>query len=210
MQNYEVKNYEVLDILEKIRYTYTDKYHLPDIMNAYGIGVNPYYYSDEYRDKVIRMGTSHDGAAAFGHSYPVKAHHLKKFSKAYEREWQLIDTELRLLLGLDCCALAQYYPPDGHIEWHNNANASAYNLIFTWSETGDGWFKWYDLKKKENVTMPDKKGWSLKAGYFGGYDEPDKVVYHAAHTNCPRLTVSYVLGHNYDYWKDVLEVIGSN
>ena len=54
------------------------------------------------------------------------------------------------------------YPPGGYISWHNNANASAYNLIFTWSETGDGYFKYIDGETKEEIVIKDKPVGNVK------------------------------------------------
>ena len=94
-------------------------------------------------------------------------------------------------------ALFSVYPAEvGYISWHNNANASAYNFIFTYSETGEGWWKHYDPIKDEIVTIPDVKGWQCKAGYFGSYqDGYDKIVYHAArnHGKGLRLTIAFTL-----------------
>ena len=125
---------------------------------------------------------------------------------ANETKFGELNTELCTILSTRNNALAQLYPPNGHISWHNNANASAYNLIFTWSETGDGWFKYVDPKTQEVVTIQDEKGWNLKAGHFGAYGSGD-VVYHAARTNCYRMTLSYVLGHNEDYWEDCIDFV---
>ena len=208
MQNYEIRNREVLDILEQFRYNYTEKYQIPEICEMVGDPSNKEYYtSDEFRDKIIRMGREHEGGAGSGYSYFLKPTHLKQPNVEYGRDWTDLDERMKTILGLDISALSQMYPPSGHIEWHNNANAADHNLIFTWSQTGDGFFRYYDLKTKKNVTMPDKKGWTLKAGYFGSYEEPDKVMYHCASTECWRITLSYVLGKNYDYWKDCIDFI---
>ena len=73
------------------------------------------------------------------------------------------------------------------------ANASAYNIIFSWSETGDGCFRYVDGHTGNEVVMQDVKGWQCKAGYFGAYGEPwYNRVYHAAETDCWRITVSYM------------------
>ena len=103
------------------------------------------------------------------------------------------------------------YPPKGFISWHNNANASAYNLIFTWSETGDGYFKYIDGYTGDEIVIPDKKGWQCKAGYFGAYnEEPEKLVYHTASTDCWRITVSYIFNReemSLGLQEDVIEEI---
>lgn len=207
MQRIEIKNQNVLDILDEFRYTYFEKYSVSNICQRTG---NPaareYYVSDKYRDEVISMGTNHEGFADFGYAYMIKPSHLKLDVEGYREDWIRLDEKLKTELGLQSSALSLVYPPGGYIEWHNNANAAAHNLIFTYSETGDGQFVYYDRKTKQNVVLKDKKGWSLKAGYFGDYLS-DKLVYHCAETDCWRMTISYVLGHDTTYWKDCLDYI---
>ena len=49
-------------------------------------------------------------------------------------------------IGAHTSALLSYYPPGGFVGWHNNYDASAYQVLFTWSETGEGYFEYYDKK----------------------------------------------------------------
>lgn len=115
-------------------------------------------------------------------------------------------------LGTRCNALTAWYPPGGFISWHNNANAAAYNLIFSWSETGDGQFEYVDPVSKEVVVMKDKQGWNCKAAYFGHYGEPENLFYHAAKTDCWRCTVSFTFDisqASLDYRDDLIEEITS-
>jgi hypothetical protein len=213
MQRIEIKNKRVLDILDDVRYNYTEKYDIKTICKQTGYNDEwEWYTSDKYRDMIINSGEKHDGGAERGFAWFLKPAHLREeFSEElreqYKRDWVRIDRTMKTELGLQSGALLFYYPPKGYIDWHNNANAAAFNLIFTYSENGDGWFRYYDLEKGENVTMQDPKGWSLKAGYFGSYKEPDKLVYHCAYTDCDRLTMSYVLGNSEHYWKDCIDYI---
>ena len=104
-------------------------------------------------------------------------------------------SSLQATYNLKKNALFSVYPKGGYISWHNNANASAYNFIFTYSETGDGWWQHWDMKQNKLVEIPDKKGWQCKAGYFGAYsEEKERLVYHAARTfNSRRMTVAFTL-----------------
>lgn len=221
MQSYDIRNPEVLDLLERFRYFYTEKYDIPNV-NKLGVDptnsinnvhllvdepVDEYFVSDKFRDEIISMGRDHDGYPDSARSWPLKPeHHIGDDPENYRKDFNQLDADMRILLGIQQCALSQLYPPKGYISWHSNANAAGFNLIFTWSETGDGWFKYIDKYGKE-ITIKDKKGWSLKAGYFGTYDE-DKVCYHAAHTKCWRITVSYIVTrHEEDFWKDCIEFI---
>lgn len=211
MRNIPIKNKELLGILDKFielrtsdvesfeKYLHLmcleDKQEEPDK-----------YISDEYLQEVIEMGREHDGFPKSMHGYEFRTNHNthRFFHNEYPKDNQeaiyrdrfvkklsKVQTELCDWLSCRNNALTACYPPGGYIGWHNNANASAYNFIFTWSETGDGYFKYWDIEKKEIVYMYDQPGWQLKAGYFGHYDEPDKIFYHSASTECWRQTVSY-------------------
>ena len=86
-------------------------------------------------------------------------------------------------------------------------------MIFTWSETGDGYFKYIDGETKEEIVIKDVSGWQCKASYFGAYIEPAyKLVYHTASTDCWRITVSYVFNReemSLGIQEDVIEEIKS-
>ena len=205
MQTFEIKNPRVLSILENIRYLYRDKYDPSKTNRKLDEVDDPYYVSSEYRDYIVSLGTEHDGSPATAKSYPIKPEHYMGDDPNYAVDFARMDSEIKTELGLKLNALSQLYPPTGYISWHTNANAPGYNLIFTWSETGDGWFKYLDKYGRE-VTLQDKQGWTLKAGYFGTYEEK-KECYHAAYTDCWRMTHSFVLGNDYDYWKDCIDYI---
>lgn len=155
---------------------------------------------DEELDRVMELSEQHDGfpEVIVGHSFSTNN---LRFVSNDPSIPQLIDSKLTEVIEklaveftLKKNALFCVYPKNGYISWHNNANAPAYNFIFTWSETGDGWFKWYDMEKKEIITIPDKKGWQCKAGYFGPYNGPrNALCYHAARTNCLRMTIAFTL-----------------
>lgn len=124
----------------------------------------------------------------------------------FEYVWNKM-TEINELFGIGYHALSCYYPAKGHIGWHHNGNAPGYNILMTYNPTGDGWFKYYDIKAKKIVTMEDKPGWSIKVGYYGRQDtERDKLFWHAAYTNSPRLTISFVTNHK-EMWNDMIDDI---
>ena len=209
---YEIKNRTVLDLLEEFRYTYRELYQ-PEKTNRIlvesMVGMADHYTGDEEMHRIIEMGEQHLGAAENSVCHPIKKEFYQgTHPEEYAKMWSHLDGKMKTELGLETSALSTLYPPGGFIGWHNNANAAAHNLIFTWSEKGDGWFKFVDPKTSEVVTVEDKKGWQLKAGYFGAYGSGD-VVYHAARTNCYRMTLSYVLGHNEEYWQDCIDCITS-
>ena len=52
-----------------------------------------------------------------------------------------LDKELGGMLGTRFCALKMWYPKDGYIAWHNNWNVPGYNILFTYTETGNGYWR---------------------------------------------------------------------
>lgn len=168
------------------------------------------YLSDEYMNKIMNEGRMHSG-------FPVvlKGYGGLKWQDFEERTnpakapvmeaTTILNSKLIQFLSCRNNALNACYPPGGFISWHNNANAPGYNLIASWSETGEGWFDYYDLDKKERVRVPDEKGWNCKMTYFGPYHEEDKLCYHAAYTDCYRITIAYVFAEANDFWEEVIE-----
>lgn len=162
-----------------------------------------YYTSEEYFHKIRDMGREHNGfpEVICGYSFGANGLHFTKDAGSLIDEsgrrifsfYEKIQTQLNLKRN----ALFSVYPPEnGFISWHNNANASAYNFVFTYSETGEGYWQHFDPIKQEIETIPDKKGWQCKAGYFGSYEDgADKVVYHTARNTGKglRMTIAFVL-----------------
>ena len=209
MQNIDIKNPRVLALLDHIRYLYREKYDVTKTNNMIGSwdDDSQYWIGDSFRDKIISQGRDHNGSPDRARSYAIKPDHYNGEDPQYEKDYVELDSNLKFELGLKTNALCQLYPPEGFIGWHNNANAEGYNLIFTWSETGDGWFKYVDkYGKGDIITIPDKKGWSCKAGYFGSYEDK-RLCYHAAYTKCWRITQSFIVSQDEDYWKDCLDYI---
>jgi len=161
-----------------------------------------YYTGEQYRDKIIGMGENHDGFPEIicAHSFGLTG---LKFSNNEDLESVAEEVNDRLQttiqnIAVNLCvrrnALFAIYPPGGYISWHNNANASAYNIIFTWSETGEGFFEYWDPVSKSSIVIPDVQGWQCKAGYFGSYDQDPKTwCYHTAGTDCLRMTIAFTL-----------------
>lgn len=183
--------------------------------------------SEEYLKEVISQGEDHCGYpdALRGMDLKVNDHRHMIFDEntlntPEKYEWRknlmhnIKTSNHRMWNWMGCRnqALTAYYPPEGFIAWHNNANAAAWNFIFTYSETGEGHFKYWDIEKQEIVYMYDKPGWQCKAGYFGRYTEPESVFYHAAETKCWRQTVSFCFDEkdiSEEYREDIIHEIMS-
>lgn len=180
-----------------------------------------HYVSDEYRRYIMTMGAKHDGFPEAMCAYDMKFREKHQmFSEKANAQWRSdfikqigdYNQELVFNIGAKNNALTALYPPGGFISWHNNANASAYNIIFSWSETGDGWFKYVEPETGEVVTVQDKPGWQCKAFYFGRYNELNDIIYHAASTDCWRMTVSFMFNSDeltYEFREEIIEEISS-
>lgn len=203
MKTVELKNSHVIKILNEISEYFTQKeiYKMFRSPPDYEYLKWDKFTSESYLKMIMSQGKNH-------HGYPeITAGHVVSYQKGWKifecdiptgkiitKKYGELNCNLTNYLALKNNALWTIYPPGGYISWHNNANAAAYNFIFTWSETGEGWFKYLDGKTNEIVTIEDKPGWQCKAGYFGSYDDPlEKLCYHSAYTDCLRMTVAYTL-----------------
>jgi hypothetical protein len=171
------------------------------------------WLADDYLGRIIDRKKQHEGFPESMRSYQgIMPGSSRKYKSSHD-EYRDAATELNKDLMTELAArvntLVTVYPPGGWISWHNNANASGYNVIFSWSENGDGWFDYWDVDKKERVRIPDHSGWQCKMTYFGSYDEPEKLCYHAAATDCLRISVAYVWGRDeaQHLWEDIIEDI---
>lgn len=120
----------------------------------------------------------------------------------WDRWLSYYQNKFRALLGAKASAVHMYYPPEGCISWHTNENAPGKNLILTYSEDGQGWFRYRDPKTGEIVTIHDDPGWNAKMGEFGSAQ--GTKVWHCARNHTTRLTLGYIIADN-DMWDDVRE-----
>lgn len=94
-------------------------------------------------------------------------------------------------IGAHTSALLSYYPPGGFVGWHTNYDASAYQVLFTWSKSGNGYFRYRDNDTGEIVSIQDKAGWQCRHYYFGPEDEPENLCWHSAYAGEDRITLAY-------------------
>ena len=206
MRSINIMNETLLDILEGFRELFIDKYDLTKTNTFLDGADRDHWIGDEYLQS-IQVG--HDGSPESARSYCLKPDHDNSSNPEYRKSYITLDERLKTELGVHNSALSQLYPTGGYIGWHTNENSPSYNLIFTWSETGDGYFEWVDPITKDHIRMKDKKGWTCKAGYFGSSEETDRIIYHCASTDSKRITLSYTLGFNLEFWEDVIDHINT-
>ncbi len=77
----------------------------------------------------------------------------------------------------------------------------------TYSQDGDGCFKYWDWVEKKIVTHPDPVGWSVKVGYYPDErKETERVYWHCAETKKQRISVAWVINHR-EMWIDMINTI---
>lgn len=153
------------------------------------------YCQEDYLHEMIAKGADHIGFPEKGFGFQV-SHGARERPDIFEplKDWTKV--QLPMMFGARSNSLTSYYPPNGFVGWHTNWNACAYQIIFTWSEEGDGYFSYYDRDRDEIITEPDVKGWQARWYRFGRLNEPKHHCWHAAWTNCPRFTLAFKYPYN--------------
>lgn len=222
VKNIELNNPEVLEILNGWSDFIQEGFksgELPSLNVTEPDHTRDRWLADDYMHRIIDRGEAHNGFPESMRSYSgiqpdsyIPREGKEKLDKIQLELWEKyrdkvaeFNEEMMTTISAKRNALAGIYPPGGWIGWHNNANAHGYNILFTWSETGDGWFDYWDLEKQERVRIQDVPGWQAKMTYFGPYDDPDKLCYHAAYTDCYRITVAFVFDEADEFWEEVIE-----
>lgn len=217
MRPVKLVNKEILEILNGFKDLWWEDRE--NLHNYYNAAMRPEkwdkndreeWVGEKYLEQIKNMGNAHDG-------YPVQIKCFDLQSKStlnhpshnfeLANRWDELNQKLQIAIGTKQNVLCAVYPPGGYISWHNNANAPSYNIILTWSENGDGWWKHVDPYTGEIVTVPDVPGWQAKGFYFGSYEDgSENIVYHAASTDCWRMTIAYIFDmHHKEFWEEALE-----
>lgn len=233
MQDVKIHNEEILDILttwsdfviaRKEEISEKIKTQLPPGLES-GDRTIEHWHSDYYRNQIVNSGAKHEGYPEAGMFVQLKTDQLKwtekadpPFKKLFIDTQTKFNTDLMSALGMRRNALVVAYPEEGFIGWHNNTNAPGYNLIFTFSETGDGYWENINGATGEMERIVDVPGWQCKASYFGHWgdvttDPQSKrnVVWHTAKTHsCWRMTCSYLFDlQSKDWWEDSIVEVNS-
>ena len=161
--------------------------------------------SAEYLREAMRHDWRHygypQGVWGFGMTAP---HH--RDPEPVERLRDKIGMIIRRL-GVQRNALIMGYPDDGYIGWHHNGNAPGYNILFTYSQDGDGNFSFWDHDTKSIVKLQDQPGWNVRVGYYPNErTEKGKEFWHMAETKKQRVTIAFVIDHK-EMWKDMISEI---
>ena len=201
MKEIKIQNQNIIDILNECVWFYDNRDQLKDIKCNHQDKNSEDYLNDTDKLKVIKAGSSHNGYPEILKGYNIRDYNGAMFNdksnshipKTFVDKYNDISKRLMTELAVRNNAVATLYPPSGFISWHTNANASGFNLIFTWSETGDGYFEYID-ENGETVRLQDAKNeWVCRYGMFGEYFQTKHpIVYHAAYTDCWRMTLGFI------------------
>jgi|TARA_R110000868_G_scaffold188385_1_gene431099 hypothetical protein len=169
---------------------YDDKKYRVRSKNWNHCNIEDFYCSRTYLDYLLRDESSHLGYPEEHMAQPIS--YMEKVDPDLWTEFRKkARIDFTLEIGAQHAALTNYYPPGGFVGWHTNWDANAYQVLFTWSRTGDGYFRYYDKKNDEIITVEDKPGWQARHYYFGRKDELDHHCWHSAFTWSDRITLAY-------------------
>lgn len=155
---------------------------------------NDYHTEMEYLEHMIEKDKNkdHEGFPEIVHTYGLNPEEV--FSNELNDDLCDIKRDITNFLGARNQAVALYYPENGFMGWHHNANAKGFNILISHSEDSKGFFRYRDPQTEEIVTLYDKVGWNIKVGYYGSHRERDKIFWHCARTyDTPRLTLGYII-----------------
>lgn len=190
----KIRNKEFLATLDSIAEDLlnTEGYHDPkyytyDVPEDMEKG--EYYCSEEYLNDCLSRSNL-VGPPDKYFAQPI-ASMVRRDKEKWADYMQRVKYDFAAEIGAHTSALLSYYPPGGFVGWHTNYDASAYQVLFTWSKTGDGYFRYYDLEKKEIVTLQDVPGWQARWYHFGPENEPHNICWHSAYAGCERITLAY-------------------
>ena len=183
-----------------------------EILNTLGTFVNDFYarktndlerfHSDDYKvetmkercsEKVLREEylpnwMEHEGYPVEHCAVPIGDLDMKEWGPFWY-QWKRDFTEA---IGANQNTLLNYYQGHGMVGWHTNYPSAGYQIVLTWSETGDGAFLYYVTEQDKVVEIPDKPGWQARWYYFGPKEAEQKYhCWHAMWTLCDRFTLCY-------------------
>lgn len=148
------------------------------------------YCKPDHLWQMLERWEDHIGFPEEGYGFQVKTG-TRTHPEIFGPLQDLTKDQLVRHFGAKSNSLTSYYPSKGFVGWHTNWNAFGWQLILSWSESGDGYFSYYDKKTNEIITEDDVKGWQARWYRFGRKDEPEHHCWHTAYTECPRFTLAF-------------------
>ena len=147
--------------------------------------------STEYLHRIMEEG--HEGFPKSIKGVDLLAHPSLQNAPEWKDIFQDVSFNFARELGCQQNALCCFYPEDGFIGWHTNKDAPGHTILFTWSETGDGFYRYRHKASGEIITLPDKPGWVCRTGSYGDGKDYGKEQWHCALTNEPRWSIGFYI-----------------
>ena len=186
-----IRNEELLDTLNGFMMEFYNRggtLHPEMCVRGDGEEYNEYYCKEEYLRECLALPEP-IGAPRQHYGQPIR--HMVDHDPSWKDFQEKVKYEFAARLGAHTSALLTYYPPGGFVGWHTNWDANAYQILFTWSLDGNGYFRYYDKANDEIVTLSDVPGWQCRHFYFGAKEEPEHHCWHTAFTVSERITLAY-------------------
>lgn len=193
MSEITIRNKKFLNTLNSISdefFSYEDYDNPKYLARAGDINNGEFYCSREHLMEQLQRGDEHSGYPESHMGQPI-THMVQEEPDKWEPFMQKVKYQFASEIGAHTSALLTFYPAGGFVGWHTNWNAHAYQILFTYSKTGDGYFSYYDKQNDKIITHQDKKGWQARHYYFGALDEPDHHCWHSAYAGGERITLAY-------------------
>lgn len=175
MEYAELNNKDILDKLTNISNSYKD--HLSNLSETENEEYAKTKTSEDYLS-IVKEDKNHIG-------YPLDCNAEEKTYRD-SAFWSL-----GKYVSCTSVALAMFYPCNGYIGWHTNENAAGHNLVFSYCQDEEGWFKYQDPKTKKIITLKNKLGWTAKFGYYGNTE--DTILWHCAYNKKPKITLAFLI-----------------
>ena len=201
MTSIDIKDPDLIELLEELNnwFDSTDK-------SLFKFSGKPdhedYYTSEEYFETINQE--IHVGYPEV--SYVVDYNDMKSTPLEWRDKIVGFSRKFKNILSSPAFAANLYYPSGGYMGWHNNHNASGYNILLSYAKNGDGFFRYKDPKTLQTITIEDKPRWTAKVGYYGSKDEKDKIYWHCARAYEDRLTLGFIIP-NESMWKMMIDDI---
>jgi len=201
MINIEIKNKEIINLLNDYS-TWIENLNKSVFKLQGKVDENDYYTEEEYFKTIDKE--NHIGWPEV--SYGADISYTNRTSIDLRERIRRIDSDFNDILSAKHCAVKMYYPEGGYMGWHNNHNASGYNILFSYTKNGNGYFRYKDPITLETITMHDAPGWTAKVGYYGNLEEKDKIYWHCARAYETRLTLGFIIPDK-NFWEMMIEDI---
>lgn len=82
-----------------------------------------------------------------------------------------------------------YSDNNGYMGWHTNADAAYERVYFTYSETGDSYFNYYDYETDSIVRTKDNKGVTVRK--FNVKLDENRFLWHCVESHCFRTSFGF-------------------